>query len=127
MILLTSPSDQIDLQSGGTVSIKVHVSYVDVAGSPAAASVGRKNTAINSATTTPIVTSPPVGTSRNVKFVSVQNTDPAVSEAIEILHTDGTTIVPLQTLTLPAGWTLTYNDLNGWSLFNASGSRNGPA
>jgi hypothetical protein len=121
MILLTSTNDKIQVITGGTQAVKVHASYVDVSG--ATVTPGRLNTAIASAATTDVVASPAASTQRNLKHLSIYNSDASVSDTITVQHTDGTTVIILIKLTLLAGYTLTYNDLDGWVLMDASGGR----
>jgi hypothetical protein len=121
MILLTSTSDLVQVVTGGTQAIKVHASYVDINASNVV-TPGRLNTAIASATTTSVVASPGSGVSRNLKFLSIANTDASASDAVTVQHTDGTTVIQLQKITLPAGYTMTYNaDGGGWALLDKSG------
>lgn len=118
MILLTSPSDLIQIITGSTQTIQVHASYVDLSGSTV--TPGRTNTSIASATTTTVVGSPAASTQRTVKFLSIQNTGTA--ETVTVQHTDGTTPIQLQKLSLGAGFTLVYNEGSGWQLYDASGN-----
>jgi hypothetical protein len=121
MILLVSTVSLVQVVSGGTQVLQVLASWVDVNGT--VVTPGGKNTSINSASTTTVVASPAASTSRNLKQLSIQNTDAAASVVVTVQHTDGTTPVQLQKLTLLAGYTLTYEDGAGWLLFNASGGR----
>lgn len=119
MLLLTSTSDLIQVVTSGTQAIKAHASYVDVSGTTI--TPGRLNTAIASAATTTVVGSPAASTQRNVKLLSIYNSDASASDTITVQHTDGTTAIVLFKLSLPAGYTLTFVDGEGWQLFNASG------
>lgn len=118
MILLTSTSDLIQVVSGSTSALDVQASYVDLSG--ATVTPGRTNTAIASAATTTVVGSPASSTQRTVKFLSIQNKGAA--ETVTVKHTDGTTAVQLQSLSLGSGYTLVYNEGSGWTLFDASGN-----
>lgn len=119
MILLTSTSDLIQAVTSSTLAIAVHASYVDL--NAGTVTPGRTNTAISSATTTTVVGSPGASTQRTVKFLSVQNTGVS-AETVTIQHTDGTTVVKLQSLSLSAGYTLTYDEGAGWTLYDANGN-----
>ena len=126
-MIVLEPTDVLQLVTNGPAVLKIHVSWVDNGGLP---DLGRKNTSVNSASTTTIVPTPPAGTFRNVKFISIQNIDPSVSNTISVLQNDEATPQPIQPLgggVLLAGYTLTYNDLNGWKLFNTAGAGSGPA
>lgn len=120
MILLTSTSDLIQAITGGTQAIKVHASYVDLSG--LTVTPGRLNTAIASAATTTVVGSPAASTQRTVKFLSVYNSDASTADTVTVQHTDGTTVIILYKLSLPAGYTLAYNEGSGWQLFNTTGA-----
>lgn len=76
---------------------------------------GEVNVQISSATTTNIVPSPPVITQRNIKYVSIANTDPTNPVNVTIQHFDGVTTSIIQTLmSLLAGYTIFYEDGRGW-------------
>ena len=122
MILLNSTSDLIQVVTSGTQNTAVHASFLDnLAG---AITPLRTNTPIiSSATTTTVVASPASSTSRNVKFLSIANTDATNSNTITVNHTDGSNVIQLFKATLPAGWTATYNDLEGWVCIDAGGGR----
>lgn len=120
-LLLTSTSDLVQVVTGGTQVVHVHASWLDNAAGTITPT--RLNTIISSATTTTVVGSPAASAQRNVKFLSIQNTDASASVAITVQHTDGTTAVQLFKATLPAGWTASYNDLEGWFCVDAAGGR----
>lgn len=119
MILLTSTSDLLQVITSSTLAIAVHASYVDL--NAGTVTPGRTNTAIASAATTTVVASPGASTQRTVKFLSLQNTGVS-AETVTVQHTDGTTIAKLQSLSLLAGYTLTYDEGAGWTLYDANGN-----
>jgi hypothetical protein len=121
MILLTNVSALVQIVTGGTQVVQVQASYIDQASGTF--TPGALNTSISTATTTTVVPSPASSTQRNIKFISVFNSDSTNSTSITVQHTDGTTLVNLVKLTLQAGWCLTYNDLDGWVLIDSSGGR----
>ena len=122
MILLASTSDLVQIITGGTQSIQVHASYVDIT-ALGTVTPGRLNTTITSATTTTVVGSPGASTYRNVKTLSICNTDASVADTVTVQHTDGTIVVVLVSLSLPAGYTMTSTDGISWVLTNANGVR----
>jgi hypothetical protein len=111
MLILGSSSDLLQVMTGSAGSIDVHASWMDnVAG---AVGPGRTNTAITTAATTTVVGSPASGTQRNLKTLHIRNRG-ANSNDITVFHTDGTTPVSLQKVTLLAGGTLQYVDEIGF-------------
>lgn len=120
MLLLESTSDLVQVITGGAQAVKVHASFVDVNGT--VITPGRLNTAISSATTTTAVASPGSGVSRNVKFLSILNTDATTADTITVQHTDGTTVIILFKMSLPAGWSVNFVDGAGWQVFDTNGN-----
>lgn len=112
MLILASTTDKLQLITGATGNINVHVSWMDnVSG---AIGPGRTNTPpITMATTTDIVAPPAAGIFRNVKTVHIRNTAATVND-VTVRHTDGTTPVDLYKISLPAGATLSYIDEVGF-------------
>lgn len=121
MILFTTSTGALKLVTAGTQTLDVHTSYVDVSGTTV--TPGATNSAISSATTTSIVPASGTAVQRNVKHVSICNKDSTSSVGLLIQHYDGTTTIQLIKITLLAGYTFTYNDLDGWVLIDASGGR----
>ena len=121
MVLLTSTSDKIQVISGSAGALDVHASWVDNASGTI--TPGRTNTAsIVTATTTDVVASPGASTQRNVKFLCVFNTHATVGNAIEVQHTDGTTIESLWKGTLAAGESVTLDANGDWTYYDAAGA-----
>jgi hypothetical protein len=121
LILLTATTDKLSLITSGTQALSVHVSYVDVNG--AVVTPDKKNTAISTATTTDITGSPGVSTQRNIKHISIRNKDAAASSTITVQFDQNGTLFELEKITLLAGYSYTYNDLDGWVLMDSSGGR----
>jgi hypothetical protein len=119
VILLTTTNDKVQVVSGSTMVLHCQASYVDLSGSTV--TPGRTNTSISTATTTDVVPAPIASTQRTVKFLSIQNTGVS-AETVTVKHTDGTTPVQLQSVSLSPGYTLVYNDGSGWALYDASGN-----
>lgn len=114
MILLSNTTSVLQLVTGGAQIIDVAASWMD-ATDPNVVTPGEVNVQISSATTTNIVPSPPVITQRNIKYVSIANTDPTNPVNVTIQHFDGVTTSIIQTLmSLLAGYTIFYEDGRGW-------------
>ncbi len=119
MILLTGTNDAVVITPSSTQVLHIQASYVDLNGSTV--TPGRTNTIYSTASQTNIVGSPASSTQRTVKFLSIQNTG-ASAETITVGHTDGSTLVQLQKISLTAGYTLVYNEGSGWTLYDSSGN-----
>lgn len=109
MLLLTSTSDEIQVVTSAGRTVDVHASFMDYTTSPESTTPGRQNTAITTATTTTVVSSPGSGVHRNVKFLSIRNKDVA-SVDVTVRHTDGSTPVELKKVTLAAEAELHFVD-----------------
>lgn len=93
MLLLASTSDKIQVITGTALSATVvHASWVDNASGTI--TPGRTNSSISTATTTDVVAAPASSTYRNIRLLSVRNTN-ASAQTITVQHTDGTTVVIL--------------------------------
>lgn len=119
MILLTSTSDKIRLTTSGAVTTDVHASSVDYNGTTV--TPGRQNTAITTATTTDVVGSPGTSTQRNVKSLHIRNKHATTSQTVTVIHTDGTTACELVSVTLPAGYTLAFDEGAGFRVLDSYG------
>ena len=107
MILLTSTSDQLLLVTGGSQVVHVKADWMDLAtgGVITPGHLANATGVVSSATTTTIVPSPASGVERNLKFLSVTNTDPTTAVSITLQHTDGTTPVQIgPKINLPPGY-----------------------
>ncbi len=119
MILLTTPSDRLQIVTDAAVPLAVHASYMDTDGTNV--SPGRTNTAISTATTTEVVGGAPGGQTRNLKVLTVRNGHATTPVGVTVRHTDGTTVVELTKVTLAAGWRIQYTDDEGFRVFDAAG------
>lgn len=120
MILLANTSSKIQVITGSAVTSTVmHASWVDNASGTI--TPGATNSTTNSAVTTDAVGAPGASTYRNVKFITVRNTNATTSNTITIQHTDGTTVVILWSGTLGAGMQVSIDDRGIISVFSASG------
>jgi len=120
MLLLTSTSDLIQVVTGSASTVDVHASWVD--NNAGTITPGRTNTAITTAATTTVVASPGASTQRNIQTLNVRNKDAAVTNAVTIRHTDGTTIVELIKATLGLGEELSFVAGHGWFILDVAGS-----
>jgi len=120
MIYLTSTSDLLGVITGAAVAnILVHASWADLNGTTV--TPGRTNTSISTATTTTVVASPAASTYRTVKFLSIRNTNATTANDITVTQTDGTTVVELIKVTLSAGDSLHYDEMNGFQVKDSLG------
>lgn len=120
MLLLASTSDKIRLTTSAALNCDVHASWVDKSGSTI--TPGRTNTAISTATTTDIVASPASSTYRTVKTLTIRNRDSSTSNAVTVIHTDGTNAMEMTKVTLQAGYTLHYHEAAGFWVTDANGA-----
>lgn len=121
MLLLTSTSDLLQVVTSAAVTIDVHASWIDNA--TGTVTPGRTNTAISTATTTTVVGSPGASTQRAVKALTVRNRSVSSCD-ITLKHTDGTTAVELEKVTLATGEQLHYIEGVGFFTIAANtGSR----
>lgn len=112
MLILASNTDKLQITTGNASAIDVHASWMDnVSG---AVAPGRTNTLIAAAATTTVVGSPAPSVFRSVKTLHIFNRGNA-SNAITVIHTDGTTAVELHKVTLPANSSLQYIDEVGFA------------
>lgn len=112
MLLLTSTSDLLRVITSTAATVDVHASWVDLNGSTV--TPGRTNTAISSATTTPVVGSPGSSTARNVKTLTIHNTHATLTTSVNVVHYDGSTAVEVAEATLGPGGSLVWVDGVGW-------------
>jgi hypothetical protein len=120
MLLLTSTSDKVQVITGSAGTVKVHGSWVDNASGTI--TPGRTNTAsITTATTTDVVGAPAASTQRNIKHLSVRNTDASVSNAITVQHTDGTTVEEQWKGTLLPGEAVILDQNGVYTVYTANG------
>lgn len=120
MLLLASTSDLVRVTTGSALNTDVHASWADLSGTTV--TPGRTNTPITGALTTTVVASPAASTYRTVKTLTVRNRDATASNAITVLHTDGTNAVELVKVTLYAGWTLHYHEAAGFWVTDTNGA-----
>lgn len=119
MLILASVSDKVQLITSDAVDVDVQASWADWNSS--AATPGRQNTAITTATTTDIVDSPAASTQRNVKSLAIYNRGGSVV-TVTVQFYDGTDAFRMFKATLAAGDALQYAEDRGFFV-ESSGSQ----
>lgn len=126
MLLLTSTSDVIRVVTGSnTNSIDVHASWVDMSGTTI--TPGRQNTVILTATTTIVVPSPALDTTRNLKGLYMTNDSTGTTCKVAVEHFDGTNQVELISFNLLPGENLGYREDGSWVHRDKAGAEYPPA
>ena len=120
MLLLASTADKINLVTATAVTVDVHASFTDFV-SPSTVTPGNKNSAISTATTTEIVSSPASSTYRSVKTLHIKNKHATDSVLITVQHVNGTATVELLKVTLLAGELVCYVEGQGFKYIGADG------
>jgi hypothetical protein len=116
---LSTPASTLSIVTGSAAAVDAHSSYLDLVG--VSITPGQADAHIAAATSTVLVTPPPVG-ARNVKFVSLRNKDALLSCQVAIVHFDGIATATLFDVTLRAGWAVQYNtDGSGFVVYDANG------
>jgi hypothetical protein len=132
MLILASTSDKILVSSlvftGGTGTVHVHASYVDYASGVVTPVQTTTNTIVTNTNNVTVVPSPPAGTQRDVKSISIYNPQAATpsinstGNQLTVTHTDGVTPIALiNGMALQGGYTLEWRDDDGWQLLNELG------
>lgn len=120
MIILNSTTQSITIESSEDVTINCHVSWIDLNSS--LVTPGAFTVAEDFAGTYTLVASPSLGTSRNVKEISVRNTDGAIVTEITIMFDDSIlSPVELIKIRLPAGHGLYLFEDRGWHVVDNFG------
>jgi hypothetical protein len=124
MLNLTSTTDLLQIINAGTVNVQVVVDYVDASSGGNVFTPGNQPTLITSAATTTICNSPGASVQRGVSHILIQNTGTSAA-AIQVQRIAGSTTtnaLPNASgiVTIPAGYSLEYNEQNGWVLIDKS-------
>lgn len=127
MLNLTSITDLIQIVTTGTCNLQVIADWVDQSSGGTVYTPGVTPTLITTATTTSIALSPASSTQRGVNHVSITNFA-TTQVTFNLQRVAGTTTINLngstsRAFTLLAGYTLEYNEQNGWVMSDASGGR----
>jgi hypothetical protein len=124
MLNLTSTTDLLQIINAGTVNVQVVVDYVDASSGGTVFTPGNQPTLITTAATTTICNSPGASVQRGVSHILIQNTGTSAA-AIQVQRIAGSTTtnaLPNASgiVTIPAGYSLEYNEQNGWVLIDKS-------
>ncbi len=124
MLNLTSTTDLLQIINSGTVNLQVVVDYVDASSSGTVFTPGNQPTLITTAATTTICSSPGTSVQRGINHVSIVNAS-ASAAAVQVQRISGSTTTDVLpnasgTTTIPAGYSLEYNEQNGWVLIDKS-------
>jgi hypothetical protein len=127
MLILRATGDLLRvITTVGGSQIEAHVSYVDIldsAAPPVVQFVDVVNTAnISSTTTTTILDCTTANHARRVLYASLHNNHGSVTEVVEVIHSDGSTVRALIHATLLAGETLAYNGVGTWLHYDTNGA-----
>lgn len=121
MILLDTTNRSLEVILGGAVTtnqLPFVASYVDITTS--AFTPATNTGATNNTTAVTLVAAPGASTQRQLKFLSVRNSDTAPA-TVTIRYNDNTTIRVLFIFTLAVGDSICYSD-GGWRVFDSSGN-----
>lgn len=115
-MLLTATTAKLQIILAAAVAsaqAQVSASYADMTST--AHTPGSQQATSNGTTAADIVSAPAASTQRKVTMLSVYNADTA-SITATIRRNDNATITNLVTVAIPAGYTLFWTDVDGWSL-----------
>lgn len=124
MYFLTSTSDALQVVTAAAGKIDCHASYVDLASG--AVTAGRTNLSLTTATAGTLVASPAASTTRNIKSFRISNNHATVAQVVTVQHTDGTTVIPLESVTLAPGEAITYGEGSGMRVLGSAGVERSP-
>jgi hypothetical protein len=115
MLLLTSPTDQLQIVTSAAANIGVHATWVDTNTATGVITPGRTNTVISTAATTSVAGSPAAGVQRNVKTLHIRNAHATIACNVTVQLTDGTVTPQLHKRILQSGEALQYTDQGGFT------------
>lgn len=121
MIYLPLTTDLIDVVTGSAATVDVNCNFIDAAAStlvPSAA--GKQNTAISTATTTTVLSSPASSTTRTLKQMTIRNKDASNSTDVTVRFNANGTAFELHKETLLPGYALIYIEGIGFFLIKPS-------
>ncbi len=120
MILLTTTGESVEVVTGGAGAVDYIVSWVDITTS--ALTPGSGDGAITTATTTTIVAAPGASTSRQIKGITIRNTD-AAANAVVVRKDNSGSPREFISATLALDESLHFTDTEGWVKIDANGQR----
>jgi hypothetical protein len=119
MLLLTTSSDLVKVNTSAATDIEVHASWADnVSGT---ITPGRTNTASIVGTGDTTIVAGPSSGQRNVHHLNIRNNHAATSCIVIVSHSDGTNVESLAQATLLAGEWLTFDQTGRWIHFGVTG------
>jgi hypothetical protein len=121
MIVLSTTSDIVRVTTSAAVALDVQASYADNTATSFAP--GRQPTAISTATTTTVLSSPAASTQRGLKSLTAHARGGANAVSVELF--DGSTAYRLASASLASGETLSYEDGRGWFVLAVDGATKG--
>ena len=116
-MILTTITDIVRVVTSTAGTINVQADWADQTTTTFVA--GRTNTAITTATTTTIVGSPATSTQRQVKNMTIVNTDALVTNTITVQFFDGTNAFVVFVFTLAPNRQIQFNGTT-WSVFDSN-------
>jgi hypothetical protein len=126
MIILRATGDLLRvITTAGGSDIECHVSSIETDNGtpPIVQDLPRTNTAdITTATTTTILDCTTANRRRRVLFASMRNVHATVTETVELIHSDGTTVRSIIKVTLLPGESLIYNGVGTPLHYDANGA-----
>jgi hypothetical protein len=121
MILLKATNESLQIASSSIAAVDYSISFADITTTTFTPSTSEGK--ITTATTTTIVVAPPSSTQRQIKLITISNTDVTLSVVVYIQKLISATTYKLTpTLTLLAGETIQYLDGSGWTYYSATGA-----
>ena len=116
MILLQNTTDALRVVTSQAIPIDVSAFFAEITSSTNAVDDQRQLTAITTATTTVVLSSPSAGVRRILRALAVHNKHATTTQQITVQIFDGTTAFDLLDIALPPGSTLFYHGANEWSV-----------
>lgn len=121
-MILTTITDIVRVVTSAAGTISIQADWADQ--TTTTFTPGRTNTAITTATTTTIVGSPAASTQRQVKSMTIVNTDALVANTITVQFFDGTNAFVVFAYTLAPNKQIQFNGTT-WSVFSVGGGAGG--
>jgi len=116
-MILTTTSDIVRVVTSSAGTISVQADWADQ--TTTTFTPGRTNTAITTATTTTLVASPASSTQRQIKNMTIVNTDTLVTNTITVQFFDGTDAFVVFAFTLAPNKQIQFNG-TVWSVFDSN-------
>lgn len=116
MLILETTSDVLRVVTGQAIATDVAAFFAEITTSTNAVDDKRQLTAITTATTTTVLSSPASGVRRVLRALSVHNKHATTTQQVTVQIFDGTTAFDILDIALPPGSTLFYHGSNEWSV-----------